>query len=316
MDVPFTQRHDRHLRQPADLRVLPGLRQPRLRHAAHRQPQGRQRAPPVRDGVQGLRARAARGAGARSALGRRHSVDQGLASDCDSDNTVAVVDYGMGNLRSVSQAVQHARRPGRRARCSSPRDPEVVRRPTRVVLPGQGAMPDCMRELRDSGLLELGAARPRPASRCSASASACRCCCRTATKGRPTASGLIPARCVQFELEGRAAARRQPLQGAADGLEPGLPGAAAPGLGGRARPELFLFRPQLLCAARRSRATASARPTTARRFTAAVARDNIFATQFHPEKSADHGLRSTEISSTGTPDADASTSAACRACRF
>src|ERR1700747_3250057 len=68
-------------------------------------------------------------------------------------NTVAVVDYGMGNLRSVSQAVQHAAdQVGVEVFVTS--DPDVVRRATRVVLPGQGAMPDCMRELRDSGLLE------------------------------------------------------------------------------------------------------------------------------------------------------------------
>ena len=66
-------------------------------------------------------------------------------------NTVAVVDYGMGNLRSVSQAVQHAdEQVGVQVFVTS--DPEVVRKATRVVLPGQGAMPDCMRELRDSGL--------------------------------------------------------------------------------------------------------------------------------------------------------------------
>jgi hypothetical protein len=70
-------RHDRRLRHPAGLRVLPGLRQPRAGHAAHRQPEGRQRAPPVRDGVQGLRPRAAHGADARPARGRRDPVHQG-----------------------------------------------------------------------------------------------------------------------------------------------------------------------------------------------------------------------------------------------
>ncbi len=78
--------------------------------------------------------------------------------------TVAVVDYGMGNLRSVSQAV-HGR--GRRARldgAASPPTPTRCARPHRVVLPGQGAMPDCMRELRASGLqravLEAAATKP------------------------------------------------------------------------------------------------------------------------------------------------------------
>jgi glutamine amidotransferase len=67
--------------------------------------------------------------------------------------TVAVVDYGMGNLRSVSQAVQHvANDSGFTAVITS--RPEDVRAAERIVLPGQGAMPDCMRELRESGLLE------------------------------------------------------------------------------------------------------------------------------------------------------------------
>ena len=63
MHVPFKAAHGRRLRHPAGLRVLPGLRQPRAGHAAHRQPARRQRAPPVRDRVQGVRARAAHGAG-------------------------------------------------------------------------------------------------------------------------------------------------------------------------------------------------------------------------------------------------------------
>jgi imidazole glycerol-phosphate synthase subunit HisH len=77
--------------------------------------------------------------------------------------SVAVVDYGMGNLRSVSQAVLHAAR-GSDVAVVATSDPEIVRAAERIVLPGQGAMPDCMRELRDSGLqaavLEAAATKP------------------------------------------------------------------------------------------------------------------------------------------------------------
>ena len=77
--------------------------------------------------------------------------------------TVAVVDYGMGNLRSVSQAVMHvARDSGVEVIVTS--KPDEVLAAERVVLPGQGAMPDCMRELRDSGLQDavLHAAANKP----------------------------------------------------------------------------------------------------------------------------------------------------------
>jgi glutamine amidotransferase len=68
-----------------------------------------------------------------------------------SARTVAVVDYGMGNLRSVSQAVLHvAQGSGLDVRITN--RPDEVRAAERVVLPGQGAMRDCMRELRDAGL--------------------------------------------------------------------------------------------------------------------------------------------------------------------
>ena len=71
------------------------------------------------------------------------------------NNRVAVVDYGMGNLRSVAQAVVHAASAVDHAEVIVTSDPQVVRGAHRVVLPGQGAMPDCMRELRDSGLLKI-----------------------------------------------------------------------------------------------------------------------------------------------------------------
>ena len=65
---------------------------------------------------------------------------------------VAVVDYGMGNLRSVAQALQHVKLENQEIRITD--DPAVIDRASRVVLPGQGAMPDCMKALRESGLME------------------------------------------------------------------------------------------------------------------------------------------------------------------
>ena len=77
--------------------------------------------------------------------------------------TLVVVDYGMGNLRSVSQAVQAAAQGSGWQVIVSAR-PEDVHAAARIVLPGQGAMPDCMRELRQSGLREsvLEAAASKP----------------------------------------------------------------------------------------------------------------------------------------------------------
>lgn len=68
-------------------------------------------------------------------------------------NTVAIVDYGMGNLRSVWQAVQAAAADSS-VQVQVTHDPAVVHAASRVVLPGQGAMRDCMAALRHSGLEE------------------------------------------------------------------------------------------------------------------------------------------------------------------
>ena len=74
---------------------------------------------------------------------------------------IAVVDYGMGNLRSVSKAVEHVAS-GKSVVITS--DPEVIQNAERVVFPGQGAMPDCMRELdaRDLRDVIIDAAKNKP----------------------------------------------------------------------------------------------------------------------------------------------------------
>ena len=77
--------------------------------------------------------------------------------------TVAVIDYGMGNLRSVAQAVMAAAHDSN-IQVVITAKPEEVQAAERVVLPGQGAMRDCMRELHDSGLMPavLDAAANKP----------------------------------------------------------------------------------------------------------------------------------------------------------
>jgi glutamine amidotransferase len=76
--------------------------------------------------------------------------------------TIAVIDYGMGNLRSVVNALQFVSEDSCKVLLTS--DPEQVLRADRVVFPGQGAAGDCMRAIDDYGLREaiLSAARQRP----------------------------------------------------------------------------------------------------------------------------------------------------------
>ena len=76
-------------------------------------------------------------------------------------NDIVIVDYGMGNLRSVANAFRLA---APQASVCVSGDPAVVEAASRIVFPGQGAMPDCMRQLKETGLVDvlLRAAREKP----------------------------------------------------------------------------------------------------------------------------------------------------------
>jgi glutamine amidotransferase len=201
--------------------------------------------------------------------------------------TVAVVDYGMGNLRSVSQAVQHAARETGFEVLITAR-PEDVRAAERVVLPGQGAMPDCMRELRDSGLLPavLEAAAAKPLFGVCVGM---QMLLDRSEEGPSDGLALVPGAVLRFDLAGR--------------LQPDGSRFKVPQMGWN---RVFQSQPHAMWDGIDEGAwfyfvhSFYARPSDARhsageadyggRFTAALARDNIFATQFHPEKSADAGL--------------------------
>ena len=206
--------------------------------------------------------------------------------------TVAVVDYGMGNLRSVSQAVAHVAREAGDIRVIVTANPEEVFAAERVVLPGQGALPDCMRELRDSGLEEAvrdaAANKPLMGVCIGMQMLLDRSEEGAAESGTP-GLGLIAGEVVRFRLEGR----KQP-----DGSR-----FKVPQMGWN---EVVQARPHPLWEGVPDAShfyfvhSFKARPSDPRhsvgetdyggRFTSALARDNIFATQFHPEKSAALGL--------------------------
>jgi glutamine amidotransferase len=201
--------------------------------------------------------------------------------------TVAVVDYGMGNLRSVAQAVIHVAQ-GTGFDVVVTARPEEVRAAERVVLPGQGAMPDCMRELRDSGLqqsvLEAAAAKPL--------FGVCvgmQMLLDRSHEGPTDGLGLIPGEVLKFELTGRLQPDGSRFKVPQMGWNQVLQTGAHPLWTGVPEASYFYFVHSYYV--RPSDARHSVGETDyGTRFTSAIARDNIFATQFHPEKSADQGL--------------------------
>jgi glutamine amidotransferase len=206
--------------------------------------------------------------------------------------TIAIVDYGMGNLRSVYQAFHYV----------APDDnvliahhPEEIRSANRVVLPGQGAMPDCMKHLEESGLLDalLEASKTKPLLGVCVgeqmlfdrSAEV-----RSSQEQWTACLGLIPGEVRRFELAGQkqsdGSAYKVPHMGwnqvrqdTQHTLWDGIPDLTS-----------FYFVHSYYVVPQRKEDCAGS-TEYGDWFTSAVARDNIFATQFHPEKSAEYGLK-------------------------
>ncbi len=206
--------------------------------------------------------------------------------------TIAIIDYGMGNLRSVYQAFHHV----------APNDnvliahhPEEIRSANRVVLPGQGAMPDCMKHLKESGLLDalLEATKTKPLlGVCVGEQMLFDRSAEVHSNQTPWTAclGLIPGEVRRFELAGKKQADgsaykvphmgwNQVRQDTQHALWSGIPNLTS-----------FYFVHSYYVVPQRKEDCAGS-TEYGDWFTSAVARDNIFATQFHPEKSAEYGLK-------------------------
>jgi glutamine amidotransferase len=208
-----------------------------------------------------------------------------------SPNSVAVVDYGMGNLRSVAQAVIHAAQDtGVDVKITS--NPQDVRDATRVVLPGQGAMPDCMRELRDSGLMEavLDAAAKKPLFGVCVGM---QMLLDHSEEGNTPGLGLIQGNVIKFSLSGQTQADgsrfKVPQMGWNQVNFKSHEGAVHPVWGEIPNSSYFYFVHSFYAKPHNS-ADVAGETDYGGSFACAIARDNLFATQFHPEKSANQGL--------------------------
>ena len=200
--------------------------------------------------------------------------------------TVAVVDYESGNLRSVSQAVMHAARDSGLEVIVTQRAEDVMAA-ERVVLPGQGHMADCMRALAASGMKDavLHACANKPLFGVCVGM---QMLLDRSEEGPTDGLGLIPGEVRRFRLEGRL----QP-----DGSRFKVPQMGWNRVFQRPHPlwagvpeGSYFYFVHSYYAVPAQAAHVAGECDYGGRFAAAVARDNIFATQFHPEKSADQGL--------------------------
>jgi glutamine amidotransferase len=201
-------------------------------------------------------------------------------------NKIVVVDYGMGNLRSVAQALRHVA-PEADVRISG--ELSDIKAADRLVLPGQGAIPDCMRCLRESGLQEavVDASRSKPLFGVCVGE---QLLFEWSEEGDTPGLGLLPGKVVRFQLDGQlqddGSRFKVPQMGwnrvrqsVSHPLWHDIPDNsyfyfvhsyyAVPGDAGHTLGETIYGAP----------------------FSSVVGRDNIFATQFHPEKSAAAGLQ-------------------------
>ncbi len=201
-------------------------------------------------------------------------------------NKIVVVDYGMGNLRSVAQALR-AVAPEAEVRISG--EVADIDSADRIVLPGQGAMRDCMASLRESGVQEalLRASQTRPMMGVCVGE---QMLFDISEEADTPGLGLLPGKVVRFQLDGRLQAdgsRFKVPQMGWNRVKQKRPHALWEGIADDA---YFYFvhsyYVQPLDADLVAAETDYGAP-----FCCAVARDNIFATQFHPEKSAAAGLK-------------------------
>jgi glutamine amidotransferase len=192
---------------------------------------------------------------------------------------ITIVDYNAGNLRSVKRACDAVG-----IESVFTQDPERVLRAERVIFPGVGAAASAMATLRSTGLDQAIREAFRKGVPILGICIGAQIVLESSEEGDVECLGLIPGATVRFQLEDKAL--KIPHMGW-NAVQPVRPHALLEGLNGD---EEFYFvhsyhpRPA-------DEAHVYARTDYGKPFCCALGRDNLFATQFHPEKSGSLGLR-------------------------
>ncbi|NLV23599.1 MAG: imidazole glycerol phosphate synthase subunit HisH [Deltaproteobacteria bacterium] len=197
---------------------------------------------------------------------------------------IVIIDYGMGNLRSVQKALERLGFPV----CVSA-DPDIVRRADRLILPGVGAFRDCMGRLVEGGFVEpilrhIEAGRPFLGI----------CLgmqllfAESEEFGRHRGLGILPGRVIRFRQETTA-----------DGVELKVPHmgwnrlhlcAPSPLFHG-VEEGSFVYFVHSYHVIPEEEAVVAATTDYGLVFCSSICKDNITACQFHPEKSQQVGLK-------------------------
>ena len=199
---------------------------------------------------------------------------------------IIVVDYGMGNLRSVAQALR-AVAPEDDVRISG--TVADIDDADRIVLPGQGAIPDCMVSLEKSGLRQalMRAASSKPVFGVCVGE---QMLFDWSEEGGTPGLGLIPGKVVRFRLDGTLQPDGSRYKVPQMGWNQVTQYGSHP-LWQGVKDKSFFYFVHSFYAVPENDVNIVGMTDYGEPFCSAVAKDNIFATQFHPEKSASVGLQ-------------------------
>ncbi|HBP30683.1 MAG: imidazole glycerol phosphate synthase subunit HisH [Advenella sp.] len=213
---------------------------------------------------------------------------------------IAIVDYGMGNLHSVERALRHA---ASEADVYLASDVAALEKADRIVFPGQGAMPDCMRNLQRSGLMEAvqRAADSKPLLGVCVGE---QMLMQHSEEGDVPCLGIFPGTVRKFAGPQFAVNLQEQSDTSAALVQHEARLLKVPHMGWsrvkQAKPhalwegipdDSYFYFVHSYYVDPAETAISVGETVYGHHFTCAVARDNIFAVQFHPEKSAQLGLR-------------------------
>jgi glutamine amidotransferase len=194
---------------------------------------------------------------------------------------IAIIDYGIGNLRSVHNAVSFIS-PQTKSIVTS--DPDVVAKADKVIFPGQGAMPDCVLQLDKRGLKEsvIEAAKQKPFL---GICLGLQMLFETSEEGNVSGFGLLPGTVKRFQLNKNERIKIPHMGWNKVNLSNPHP------MWNKIDSNSRFYFVHSFYAEVKDKSLVMATSSHGEKFTCAIAKDNLFAVQFHPEKSSELGLQ-------------------------